>query len=77
MKKLVQKFRKQALLFALGCLIFTSCSKDDTPDIEKQDPKPNPDGIAQDSLVVVSGAMLTLDGGEISKRVKSVKNGEL
>ncbi len=77
MKKPVQQFGKLIVLVALGCMIFVSCSKDDTPDIEKQDPIPNPDGIEQDSIVTSAEDLLTMDTTKTIQSLKSSKRRKL
>ncbi len=73
MKKLVQIFVDHTLRFALIFMIIAACSKDDTPDVEKQDPNPNPDGIEQDSVVIATKDLLTMDTTKIIQSLKSSK----
>ncbi len=77
MKKPVQQFGKLIVLVALGCMIFVSCSKDDTPDVKKEDARTNPDGIEQGSVVIATEDLLTMDSTKIIQSLKSSKSRKL
>lgn len=77
MKKLLQKMAGHTLRFTLIFMIIVACNKDDTPDIEKQDPIPNPDGIEQDSVVRNTEDLLTMDTSKTLQSPKSSKRRKL